>query len=119
MQYLETGMLAPSVKPASELMILDINTLIDDCRKKSDRDCILTRIIPVINWDMTVMPCCNYAYSRIAPNYLDIPLTELIALRTDSEQCAKCQSHSLHRWNDQGYYRDLVTTRIEQATTCN
>lgn len=115
MSYLETGTLAPSARPAAELMILSLDQLIADCRSRSHGDCILTRIVPVINWDLSVMPCCNYAYSRIAPNYLEISLADLIDSRTHSEQCLRCQSHSLHRWNDQGFYRELVSEQITSA----
>ena len=77
---------------------------------------ILTRIVPVINWDLSVMPCCNYTYSKIAPNYLDIPLAELIRERTHSSVCANCQSHALHRWNNQGFYSDFVASIVAENT---
>ncbi len=109
LDYRKTGMLNPNAKAAADLMVLDIDTLIDDCDEYSDKNCILTRIIPTINWDLSVMPCCTYTPSLIHSNYLACDFEELMHLRTNSRQCSDCQDHSLHRWNDQMRYSTLVT----------
>jgi MoaA/NifB/PqqE/SkfB family radical SAM enzyme len=114
LEYCETNKLPKSAVMASDLMIVNLDSLINDCRAQDDKNCILTRVVPVINWDMSVMPCCNYAYSQIAKNYLEVPLDEIISTRTTSDQCIKCQKHSLHRWNNQAFYSDV----LDEATPC-
>ena len=116
LQYSRDGTLPDSAKVANELTLIAMDRLLQDCRDHADLNCILTRIVPVINWDLSVMPCCNYTYSKIAPNYLDIPLAELIRERTHSSVCANCQSHALHRWNNQGFYSDFVASIVAENT---
>jgi MoaA/NifB/PqqE/SkfB family radical SAM enzyme len=108
LSYSESGVMNSNAKIASDLMLVDIDTLLDDCKREAHLNCILTRIVPVINWDLSVMPCCNYTYSSIAANYLDIKLEDIINKRTNSGVCAKCQKHSLHRWNNQIAYSSKV-----------
>lgn len=105
--------LPASARVASELTLIPLEEMLDDCQDQAHLNCILTRIVPVINWDLSVMPCCNYTYSKIAPNFLEIPLEELIRERTHSAVCATCQSHSLHRWNNQGYYSEFVSRIVD------
>jgi MoaA/NifB/PqqE/SkfB family radical SAM enzyme len=118
LEYSQKSTVPESAKIANDLTIIPIEQLLQDCREQSHLNCILTRITPVINWDMSVMPCCNYSYSKIAPNYLDVLLPELIQLRTESSVCATCQSHSLHRWNNQGYYSKFVEETVKTNTIC-
>lgn len=113
-----SGMGVPEgAKVANELTLIPMESLLDDCRRQTHLNCILTRVVPVINWDLSVMPCCNYTYSKIAPNYLDISLDEIIRVRTHSAVCATCQSHALHRWNNQGYYSGFVSRIVEKMST--
>jgi len=113
--YLETGRLPESAQAAKDRLLIDLDTLIDDCEKQTDRNCILTRVAPVINWDMSVMPCCTFAYTGIARSYLEISLADLLDRRTYSSTCASCQKHALHRWNDQGYYSGYVQNVVKNA----
>jgi len=114
LSYSETGSVPIPAKAAEQLMLLDMPTLIKDCKDQDELNCILTRIVPVINWDLSVMPCCNYSYSGIVNNYLDTPLSEIINLRTNSNLCGKCQKHSLHRWNNQIAYSDFIKSQVEE-----
>lgn len=114
MAHAENGAVPDVATAANELTILDLETLLNDCKEQDKLNCILTRIVPVINWDLSVMPCCNYSYSGIAKNYLETPLSEIINKRTYSETCGKCQKYSLHRWNNQIYYSGLVNDLVEQ-----
>jgi MoaA/NifB/PqqE/SkfB family radical SAM enzyme len=115
LDYQKNGFLNPNAKTASDLTVLDLDRLIADCDEYSEKNCILTRIVPVINWDLSVMPCCNYTYSKIHPNYLDCDFNTLINLRTNSAQCADCMTFSLHRWNDQMRYAPLVSQLVADA----
>lgn len=114
MSFSETGSVPKAAQAAEQLMLLDMPTLIKDCQDQDHLKCILTRIVPVINWDLSVMPCCNYSYSGIVKNYLDVPLAEIINLRTNSDVCGKCQMHSLHRWNNQIAYSEFVKKQVDE-----
>ena len=116
LDYRKKGVLNQNARAASDRTILDLDQLIADCDEYSEKNCILTRIVPVINWDLSVMPCCNYTYSKIHPNYLECDFDDLIGLRTQSAQCADCMDHSLHRWNDQMRYAPLVSQLVADAT---
>lgn len=116
LSYSQGKGLPASAQPANELTLLPLDSLLEDCRREAHLNCILTRIVPVINWDLSVMPCCNYSYSKIATNFLDIPLSELIQKRTYSDVCMTCQSHALHRWNNQVRYTPYVTKTLESTT---
>jgi len=97
-----------------DLMLIDLQDLLEDAKKQDDKMCLLTRVFPVINWDMSVMPCCNYSYSSLNTNFLDTPLNELIQSRTTSNQCTECQSHSLHRYFNPVFYTDYINQIISQ-----
>jgi len=114
LQYTQDGAVSESARPAMERLIIPMPDLVHDVIENGSKNCILTRVVPVVNWDLTVMPCCTYSYSSIEKNYLDLPLSELIPMRTQSSVCATCQSHSLHRWNNQGFYSELVNKIVTE-----
>lgn len=117
LQYSREKTVSESAKIANDLTLIPMQSLLDDCRNQAHLNCILTRVVPVINWDLSVMPCCNYTYSQIAPNYLDISFEELINKRTHSTVCEACQLHALHRWNNQLYYANFVA-EVVNANAC-
>lgn len=108
LEYARSGRVPPSAAEADRRTLLPMDRLVEDCRAQSHLNCLLTRVVPVINWDLSVMPCCNYGYTSIAPNYLEVDLKDIIRTRTSCSLCLECQSHALHRWNNQGYYLELV-----------
>ncbi len=114
LQYSRGQGVSDCAKTAHDLSLIPMDQLLEDCRKQSELGCLLTRIVPVVNWDLSVMPCCNYTYKELLPSFLDTPLHELIAARTHSETCMTCQDHSLHRWNNQGYYAEFVRGLVGQ-----
>lgn len=116
LRYAETGQLPPTAKAANERLLISVDQLLSECASQGDRNCILTRIIPVINWDTSVMACCTYTYSDLARSFLDIPLEEIVRRRTRSSTCAACQKHALHRWNDQGKYAGYVEEIVHSRT---
>lgn len=113
-EYIDSGIIPKAALPANELMLIDIDTLIDDCKKQDHMNCILTRVVPVINWDMSVLACCTYAPPGIHKSYLELSMDELLSKRVHSETCGKCQSQSLHRWNDQIYYSKFIEQVVKK-----
>lgn len=108
MDYVEGKELPEEAKKAKDLMLVSIDEMIDNAKKERNKDCLLKRIIPVINWDMSVQPCCNYSYQKVADNYLEISLSDIIKLRNTHPLCLKCQQYSLHRYFNPGYYSNYV-----------
>jgi len=112
MQFSQNGVISKSAEVASGLTLRSLEDLLTECQNEEEKNCILTRIVPVINWDLSVMACCNYTYSSIVDNYLEASIVDIIDKRTHSNVCAKCQSHALHRWNNQIAYSDLVNDLV-------
>jgi MoaA/NifB/PqqE/SkfB family radical SAM enzyme len=110
MDYLEDKELSEGTKKAKDSMLVSLDDMIDKAKKEKDKSCLLKRIIPVINWDGSVLACCNYLFynKKIADNYLDISLEEIINLRCTHPLCIKCQNYSLHRYFDPVYYSDYI-----------
>ncbi len=108
MDYIDGNKLCREAEQAKDLMLISINEMIDNAKAEHNKDCLLKRIIPVINWDMSVQPCCNYTYQKLADNYLDVSLKEIIHLRNSHTLCIKCQKYALHRYFNPGYYSDYV-----------
>jgi MoaA/NifB/PqqE/SkfB family radical SAM enzyme len=108
MDYVEGKELCEEAQKAKDLMLVSIDEMIDNAKQERKKSCLLKRIIPVINWDMSVQPCCNYSYRKLADNYLEISLTDIINLRNTHPLCIKCQKYSLHRYFNPEYYSDYV-----------
>lgn len=108
MDYIEGKNLCIEAEKAKDLMIVGIDQMIENAREERHKDCLLKRVVPVINWDLSVLPCCNYTYRELAPNYLEVSLNEIINLRNTHSLCIKCQKYSLHRYFNPEYYSDLI-----------
>jgi MoaA/NifB/PqqE/SkfB family radical SAM enzyme len=100
-----------------DLTLIDVEELLEDAKKQDDKMCLLTRVFPVVNWDTTVMPCCNYSYSNLGTSYLDTPLSQLIQKRTHSDLCQECQSHSMHRYFNPVFYTDYIKQKLAPYNT--
>jgi hypothetical protein len=105
--------LPPEALKALELMPISIEEMLFDARRDHNKSCLLKRIIPVINWDLSVLSCCNYNYHRIASNYLQISIQEIIDKRYGSDLCGTCQENSLHRYFNPVYYSDRVKKMVK------
>ena len=119
LQRRKRGIISQSADTANELMLKSLDELLADCDASGEKNCILTRVIPVIDWDGTVLSCCNYAPrqdDKIGA-YVDMEFSDLIGRRTSSKTCFECQSFNLHRWNDQPYYSGYVNSLIEHDAT--
>lgn len=112
LDYCEGEPLSDEAKKAEELMLIGLDELIANGKKDHNKKCLLNRVLPIINWDMSVMPCCNYSYHKLADNYLDISLGDITKLRNTHPLCIKCQKHSLHRYFNPLHYTDYVNNLL-------
>jgi MoaA/NifB/PqqE/SkfB family radical SAM enzyme len=112
MDYLDGKELSEGTKKAKDLMLVSLDDMIDKAKKEQNKSCLLKRIVPVVNWNMSVQPCCNYVNHKLADNYLDISLDEIIHLRNIHPLCIKCQKYSLHRYFDPLYYSDYINNLL-------
>lgn len=108
LDYCEGNGLSNEAKQAENLMLIKLDKLIENGIKENHKQCLLNRVTPIINWDMSVMPCCNYSYHKLADNYLEVSLEDIINLRNTHPLCIKCQKYSLHRYFNPEYYTDYI-----------
>ncbi|MCE5335750.1 MAG: hypothetical protein LLG06_14300 [Desulfobacteraceae bacterium] len=113
LDYCEGRELAPEAQKTREMMLIDLETLIENGRKDHAKKCLLNRVLPVISWDMSVMPCCNYSYRKLADNFLDVSLEEIIRMRSGHPLCVQCQAHSLHRYFNPEMYSATVNELLQ------
>lgn len=109
--YILGNELPPGAKKAKNLMLINIDEMIADCKSEHSKPCIFRKSIPVINWDMSVLTCCNQRYEKIADNFLDISFEKIIELRNNSDFCKTCVKYSLHRYfsaGPNGKYQDYL-----------
>jgi MoaA/NifB/PqqE/SkfB family radical SAM enzyme len=98
MNYVENIPLPEPAQKAKELMLISMDEMLAVARKEQERPCFSREGFPNINWDLSVLTCCNFNQERLATNYLDTDLDELIRLKNTSMLCKKCISHSIHRY---------------------
>jgi MoaA/NifB/PqqE/SkfB family radical SAM enzyme len=114
MDYLENKPLCEAAVKAKDLMVIDLDEMIAVAKKDHEKPCTVKRVVPVIAWDMSVYTCCKFQYEKIADNYLDVSLDEIITLRNKSGFCDKCISYSLHRYQDLGYFLDEINRLLSE-----
>jgi MoaA/NifB/PqqE/SkfB family radical SAM enzyme len=98
MNYVENIPLPESAKKARELMLISMEDMLTAARKEQEKPCPQKNGFPNINWDLSVLTCCNFNQDRLAANFLDVSISELIQKKNLSEFCGKCISHSIHRY---------------------
>ncbi|MDL2259356.1 radical SAM protein [Deltaproteobacteria bacterium OttesenSCG-928-K17] len=82
-----------------ELLLAPIDGVIKEARKTSaERPCTQVRCFP-INWDLTVLGCGGWYLPRLADNFLNTPLKELIKAKADSALCRRCANLAIHKIN--------------------
>jgi MoaA/NifB/PqqE/SkfB family radical SAM enzyme len=98
MNYIENIPLPEPAKKAMDLMLINIDDMLAAAIEEHERPCMVKYGFPNINWDLSVLTCCNFNQDRLADNFLDTDMDELIKLKNSSELCKKCIKHSLHRY---------------------
>jgi hypothetical protein len=113
--YIEKKPLSPETQKALDLMPVSPDEMLEAIRQEHDKLCFLINAVPVINWDMSVLTCCNNAVEILSPNYLDIPLAEIIEKRNKSPLCDKCVEYSLHRYFTGRAHEDHIAKLLRDA----
>jgi hypothetical protein len=108
MDYIEGKTLPASAIKAKELMLIDLEDIIEQCKTEHNKACMAARGYPNINWDLSVFTCCNLPYDKLADNYLDISFSDMIDLRNRSPLCTKCIKYSLHRFWQTTYFSNML-----------
>ena len=82
-----------------KLLVPDLDALLDEARRAAEaRPCTQVRCFP-INWDLKVLGCGGWYLPRLADNFLETPLRELIEMKLQSQLCRQCAAHGIHRVN--------------------
>jgi MoaA/NifB/PqqE/SkfB family radical SAM enzyme len=112
MDYIEKKPLGEGAAKAKDMMVLGLDEMMDFFRTENKKTCSMIYAFPNINWDMSVLTCCNYPYDVLAPNYLETPMDKLIELRNGAALCHKCVDYSLHRYFTGPAFMDYVDKLI-------
>ncbi|MDR0409839.1 MAG: radical SAM protein [Spirochaetaceae bacterium] len=108
MNFAENIPLPESAQKAKDLMLVSMEEVLEAAKGENEKPCTATNGFPNINWDLSVLTCCNFNQDRIAANFFDIGTDELIKLKNSSEFCKKCISHSIHRYYGLRKYDNFV-----------
>jgi MoaA/NifB/PqqE/SkfB family radical SAM enzyme len=112
MNYIENIPLPESAKKAMDLMLVSMEDMLLAAKHESEKACPQKNGFPNINWDLSVLTCCNFNQDRLADNFLDTNITDLINKKNSSEFCRKCISYSIHRYfciqKYNNYIQDLL-----------
>jgi MoaA/NifB/PqqE/SkfB family radical SAM enzyme len=100
--------LPTSAQNAKDIMLISIENMIGDAKKEHEKTCLSSKGFPNINWDLSVLTCCNFNQDRLAPNFLNIDIKSLIKLKNNSDLCKKCITYSIHRYFIPQRYRSYI-----------
>jgi MoaA/NifB/PqqE/SkfB family radical SAM enzyme len=102
---------------SKDLMWISLEEMLGNSKKDQAKPCPQRIGFPNINWDLSVLNCCNLTQDRLAPDFMNITLDELIKLKNNSEVCRECISYSLHRYFDVRKYMPYVENLLLEK--CN
>jgi MoaA/NifB/PqqE/SkfB family radical SAM enzyme len=108
MYYAENIPLPDPAKKAMDLMPVSMEDMLTAAKNEHDKPCTSSAGFPNINWDLSVLTCCNFNQDKLANNYLDMTMDELIKLKNNSPLCGKCIDHSIHRYYKLGYTSEYI-----------
>jgi MoaA/NifB/PqqE/SkfB family radical SAM enzyme len=119
MDFMDGNTLCEEAQRGKAIMTVSLEEMIETARDQKEKPCLLKRVVPIINWDLSVLPCCNYSSNKIgdalvAKNFLETPLQEIVRQRAHNPLCVKCQGLSLHRYFNPVYYSDYINALIDQ-----
>lgn len=97
LNYVEAPDFQSTIQTEIDFLPWKLDEVLLASKNEKMKPCLCQRIFPFINWDLSVSLCHIYSRPVIAENFLDINIDELLKLRHDQEQCARCQSFGLHR----------------------
>jgi hypothetical protein len=97
LDYAEGRGLSKTARFAMEKLPWSVDQGLALAARDIDEECLMQRIFPIINWDLSVALCHVYYRPRVADNYLEVGWDELLALRHSADHCLSCQQHALHR----------------------
>jgi hypothetical protein len=76
---------------------LDLDKVLELTRRDAGNPCIVQRIFPIINHDLSVSICHLFCKPIVAGNFLELPYDKIIEKRHTFEYCKKCQQYGLQR----------------------
>jgi hypothetical protein len=112
MDFLKNIPLHDGAQKSKDLMWINLEEMLSDAKREHDKPCPQRIGFPNINWDMSVLNCCNLMQDRLAPDFMNITFDELINLKDNSTVCRECISYSLHRYFDARKYIPYVNDLI-------
>lgn len=80
-----------------DLLILGLDEGLARARRQAHLPCAEERCFP-IDWNLSVRSCGAYFQPRLADNYLEQPIEDILRLREASGICRTCRQHALHRF---------------------
>ena len=80
-----------------DALIWDFDRALQFSLEEGEKPCRCQRIFPIIDWDGSVALCHVFYKPKIADNFFNYPLKELIARRHSAQFCRICQLYGLHR----------------------
>lgn len=94
----ENKPLPEEMQKADKLTLIPMKETLEKSYERREKNCPVMQAFPTVRWDKSVQLCCNRVDPSIAPDYLEIPLTELNQQRDGHEVCTKCMDKGLHRY---------------------
>jgi MoaA/NifB/PqqE/SkfB family radical SAM enzyme len=100
LSYCEGIPLPHAAKQAREMLLIDLDKGLELARQEASLECDAFRVI-MVNADLTVSTCMMFfdpAGDTIAENFLETPLSEIIARRRKTALCTRCKKYGIHRY---------------------
>lgn len=91
--------LTDTAREHCRLLLGDLEAILKDARENPGTPCSQVRCLP-INWNLEVLGCGGYYLPRLADNYLETPLAEIVRRKMSSKLCRDCDHYGIHRVNN-------------------
>ncbi|HUG70172.1 MAG TPA: hypothetical protein VMM76_20655 [Pirellulaceae bacterium] len=120
MAYRKGEPIPKAAQDTIDMLMLPIDEGIALAEQEAHLPCAEERCVPIA-WDLSVRSCGAYFKPRMADNFLETPLEEIIQTRIDSGICDRCKAQALHRYTSV-YVREKISLspelRKEVEVTC-
>jgi len=97
MDFVDGKALSPEACQTIPMLLLPIEQGLDESRKRASLPCCEERTLP-INWDCRVRECGVFFQPFIADDFLEIPLSELLERRKNSQLCKECKKRAMQQY---------------------